>query len=430
MFESSMKSCQLTVLLAVLLALPGCGPTAAAPTMPQQLPTVTISQPIKAAVTEYIDFTGRTEGSQLVQLRSLVSGELISSSIKPGRFIPEQAVLFQIDKRPFEAAEKRAAAAVERTDATLKRLMSEVRRAATNLEATSITQEAYDKVFYDYKEAKATHDGAVAELDRARLDMSWTTIKSPIAGIVSEDFVKPGNLVTANDTLLTTIIKQDPIYVYYDMDEQTVKHILDLIRTGKFKSARSNTLPVRVSLGSQSEFPFPGRVTFVDNALDPTTGTMRIRAEVDNPLLANESVAITPGMFARVRIMLGEPTEEILIGERAIQFDQDLRYVLIVNEQNQVEKRYIKLGGKFGHLRAITDGLSTADRVIVNGMHSARPGREVKFQEVPMPGGEDAQAFALNPGDYGPVTPDLPMQNPPAKAAEKPAPNPALPPMN
>lgn len=410
------------LLFTCLLALTGCGPTAAAPTAQQQLAIVTISRPIKQAVAEYVDFTGRTEGAQLVQLRSRVSGELVSSSVKSGRFIAEKTVLFEIDKRPFEAAEKRAVAAVDRTDATLKRLMTEVRRAAANLESNTITQESYDKVFYDYKEAKANFDGATAELDRARLELSWTTIKSPIAGLVSEDYVKPGNLVQADTTLLTTIIKQDPIYVYYDMDEQTVKRILELIRTGKFKSARTNTLPVRVSLGSQSEFPFPGKVTFVDNALDPTTGTMRIRAEVDNPLGANDSVAITPGMFARVRIMLGEPSEAILISERAIQFDQDLRYVLLVNDQNQVEKRYIKVGGIFGRLRAISDGLTTADRVIVNGMHSARPGREVKVQEVAMPGGEDAKSFILNPDDYGPVTPDAPSaQQPPTPA------NPAVP---
>lgn len=282
------------------------------------------------------------------------------------------------------------------------------------MKPNTITQEAYDKVFYDYKEAKANFDGATAELDKAKLELSWTTIKAPIAGLISEDYIKPGNMIN-EASLLTTIIKQDPIYVYYDIDERTVKRILALIREGKFKSARSNRIPVRVSLGSENEFPFKGDVTFADNALDPTTGTMRIRAEVANPLLENDSVAISPGMFARVRIMLGEPSEAILISERAIQFDQDLRYVLVVNEQNQVERKYIKVGGKFGRLRAVQN-LTTADRIIVNGMHSARPGREVKIQETPMPGGEDATAFVLNSDDYGPATPDKQVtpQTPPA----------------
>ncbi|MGC4006857.1 MAG: hypothetical protein QM811_28515 [Pirellulales bacterium] len=148
----------------------------------------------------------------------------------------------------------------------------ELQRGATNLQNTSITKEAYDKIFYDHQEARMLHDAALADYDLAKLNLTWTTIKAPIDGTLSEDLIKKGNLIRTEISLLTTIIKYDPVYVYYDIDERTVKKILDLIEQGRTQSARTNTLPVRVSLGSESEFPFRGDVTFVNNELDATDG--------------------------------------------------------------------------------------------------------------------------------------------------------------
>jgi RND family efflux transporter MFP subunit len=379
-----------------------------------------VSNPLQQLVTDYVDFTGSTEGSNLVEVRSRVSGEIIEigKDFRPGGMIKKDTLLFKIDPLPFELAVKRATAEVKRLESEVlrfenatKRLEAEAQRAKVNFDKGSISEEAYAKAFYDFQEsraaseaAKAARDGAKVVLERAELDLKWTDIVAKSDGIISVERIKPGNLVQADLTLLTTILQIDPIYIYYDIDETTVKRILELIKQGSFKSARENRIPIKVSLGALNDFPFRGVVNFVDNQIDRTTGTMRVRAEVPNPLLENRSVAISAGMFTRVRLNMGKPYTATLVSERAVLSILQDRYLMIVNDQNQVEQLPVKILRKYGRLvevAAVSEvdaaKLTTKTKVITNGIVAARPGMTVNPQPGAMPGAEDAAAFAPDP---------------------------------
>ena len=346
---------------------------------------VTVAVPLEREVSDAVYFTGRTDGSEFVDVRARVSGYLTKIHFKPGTLVKEGDPLFEIDDRPYVIALEQAEGDLERVNARLKRSQSELERAEKLLEKKIMAREDYDRTVGDYGEAAASVRSAVAAVDRAKLDLLWTKINSPLTGLVSRELITVGNLVTSDQTKLTTILRQDPMYVYFDIDERTVLRILQLIREGKFKSARENDVPIQMALGNDNDFPHEGFVNFVDNRVDPTTGTMRIRGTFANPMQVNGSIKFAAGMFARVRIELTAKRPALLITERAILSDQDRKFVYVVNDKNDVERREVRLGVVENGLRAIDAGLEKTDRVIVNGVQRVRPGITVEPKIVVQP---------------------------------------------
>lgn len=347
---------------------------------------VTVAFPIRGKASESADFTGRTEGSEYVQVRARVSGYLTKMHFQPGTFVKKDQKLFEIDDRPYKAANDQANASLDQAKARAARLVADATRVRNLLLKNAISREDYDKIVADQAESAAVVRSSEANVERTSLDLKWTTVYAAIDGIVSRDLVSVGNLISADNTILTTIVKQDPIHVYYDIDERTVLRILELIRTGKFKSAREHRVPIRMALANETGFPHEGYVNFVENRVDPSTGTMRIRGNFDNPPLANGAPGITAGLFARIRLVLSSPEPALLVTERAVLNDQDQKYLLVVNSNDEVERRTVQLGQLQDGLRVITSGVNAKDRVIINGLQRVRPGIRVKPREDAMPG--------------------------------------------
>lgn len=370
----------------------GCTPSAP-PVANSAPPVVTVALPVEREFTDAAYFTGRTEGSEFVEVRARVSGYLSKMHFKPGTAVKKDDLLFEIDPRPYEAVLKQSEGTLGQSTARVKRLSADAVRAQRLLANQSIGREEYDKILGDQAEAAASVRAAEANVERAKLDLNWTKVYAPIDGIVSRDLINVGNLVAADQTRLTTIVKQNPIYVYYDIDENTVLRILTLIREGKFKSARENNrVPLRMALANSVGYPFSGYVNFVENRVDPATGTMRIRGVFDNPTLDNGAIAIAPGLFARVRLELGVPSKALLVPERVLLADQAQKFLFVVNDKNEVERRDVQLGPLDEGWQVVEAGLKAGERVIVNGLQRVRPGIVVNPKLAEMRAGPVAAA--------------------------------------
>jgi RND family efflux transporter MFP subunit len=222
---------------------------------------------------------------------------------------------------------------------------------------------------------------AKAQVEAAKLNLSFTKITAPITGRISRQNIDPGNLVMADNTVLTTLVTLNPIYVYFDVDERTMLRLRRLIQEGKLKSAREKGVTVNVEMGTSDEdgFPHPGVINFVDNRLDPATGTLRVRAVFENP-----RYFLSPGLFARLRIPIGEPHPATVVAERALGTDQGQRFVFVVNDENVVEYRPVKIGALQDGLREIVEGVKEGERVVVSGLQRVRKGIKVDAGEVEM----------------------------------------------
>lgn len=382
-------------LMSVTLILCACRRQQGPPPMPPLV--VTVAKPIAREVVDASYFTGRTEGSEFVDVRARVSGYLTKIHFQPGTMVNKDQLLFEIDDRPYVAALHQATAELARAKAHVQRVKADAERTQRLFASKSVSKEELDRSVGDQGEAVAEVDTALSKVERAQLDLTWTKVKAPIEGIVSRDFINAGNLVTADQTKLTTIVKQDPMFVYYDIDERTVLRILKLIREGKFKSARENRVPIQMALANDQGYPHVGYVSFVDNRLDPNTGTMRIRGTFDNPRTENGGAAIAAGLFARVRLEVAAAHPALLVTERAIVSDQGQKLVYVVNDKGEVERRDVTLGPLEGGLRAVESGLAAGERVVINGIQRVRPGVRVDAQETPMPDPRGASEAAIKP---------------------------------
>lgn len=369
----------LTGLLTILVvALAGCAkpPPPAAEAPP---PAVTVAHPIEEEVQDFEEFTGRVEGSQFVQIRARVSGYLDTIYFKPGTLVKEGDKLFQIDPRPYAATLEQAEGSLGQANARLARLKQDLERAEPLVARKVMPAQEFDRIVGDNREAEAAINTAQAAVNAAKLNLEFTTIKAPIDGLVSREMITVGNLVQADQTILTSIVDHDPVHVYYDIDEATVLRLRKMILEGKLKTARENRVPVVMALGDSEGFPYEGYVDFVDNRLDPTTGSIRIRAVFPNPTLEGNAVAITPGMFARVRVNLGPKYRGLLIAQRAVVADQGQKVALVVtDDNNKVSLRPLVLGQQLDNgMIVVKKGLKLDDRVIVRGVQRARPGQPV-----------------------------------------------------
>jgi RND family efflux transporter MFP subunit len=371
------------LVLGLCLGLAGC---ARAPLgAPAETPTpVTVSHPIEGDVTDYAEFTGRTAAVDSVEVRARVWGYLDKVNFKEGALVKKDDVLFQIDPKIYQAALNQAEGNLASVEARLIRLDSDLARARRLTGTGAVGREEYDKVAGDRAEAAASRDAGRAAVERARLDLGYTKVTAPVSGRTSRYVVTVGNLVQAGDqnggTLLTTIVSVDPMYVYFDVDEHTVLLVRRLVREGKADSPREGPVPMWLGLANEDGFPHEGSIDFVDNQVNPRTGTMRLRG-----VFPNKDQVLAPGFFARCRCLIGRPHKALLVSERALDTDQGQKILYIVNENNEVVTHPVHLGALHDGLREITDGLKPGEQVIVVGLQQVRPGAKVEPKLVDMP---------------------------------------------
>ncbi|HEY8196251.1 MAG TPA: efflux RND transporter periplasmic adaptor subunit [Gemmatimonadales bacterium] len=336
---------------------------------------VTVAEVPEREVTEWDEFTGRLEAVDQVEIRPRVSGYLKRVTFAEGKVVTKGEVLFEIDPRPYQAELARTEAELERARSAASLAQSEVQRAGKLVEMQAISREEFDSRTSAEAQGGATVRAAEAAVRTARLNLEWTRVRSPIAGRVSNALVTEGNLVEAGPpagAVLTTVVSVDSMYLYFDSDEQTYLRYAGRARTSGGINWRTARLPVHLGLANESGFPHEGRLDFVDNQVDPATGTIRTRA-----VFSNRARALTPGLFARVKLVGTEKKSVTLVRDAAIGTDQDRKFVLVVGAGDTLAYRPVVPGRLTDGLRIVTSGLKPGERIVVNGLMRVRPGMKV-----------------------------------------------------
>jgi RND family efflux transporter MFP subunit len=369
------------VLIASLLAT-GCGkPTAksAAPVTPP----VSVAQPVPRNVNEWDEYTGRLASPETVEVRARVSGYIDKIHFKEGGDVKLGDLLVTIDQRPYLASVDRLKAELGGARARAELARAEAKRGEGLAATKAISTDTYETRLKTAVEAEEAVRSAEAALKSAQLDLEFTEVRAPISGRISNARITGGNLVTggstANTTLLTTIVSLDPLYCYFEADEASALRYRQLHREGKRTSAMFTAIPAEMALGNEQGYPHKGTVDFVDNQINPATGTIRARA-----VFTNADKLMAPGFFARVRIPGAAEYDAVMIRDSAISSDQGRLFVLTVDAQNKTVYRPVKIGPIVDGLRVVREGLTANDHVIVSGLMSARPGVIVQPQSVPM----------------------------------------------
>jgi RND family efflux transporter MFP subunit len=380
-FHSICNPRPLIVLLAV--ALSGCGDKPPPPAAAVPLP-VTVAQPTKRVVTDWDEFTGRFEAVEEVQVRARVGGFVTSIEFRDGAFVNTGDLLYVIDPRPFEAVAEQADGQLSDARAKAELAKRELDRGLTLVQTSAVSESIVDQRRQALQAARAAEMQASGALKAAQLNIEFSHVLAPIKGRVSRHLVSVGNLVQGSDggaTLLTSIVSLDPIYVYFDMDEATYQRNNRLWFEGKRPSSRDTPNPVQVTLVGETKPSHDGKMDFLDNRLDISTGTLRGRA-----VIPNKDFSILPGQFGRVRLIGSAPYEALLLPDTAIATDQSRKIVFVVKDDDTVEARPVVLGPLDEGLRVIREGLKPEDRVIVNGLQRARVGAKVMPQTAPTGG--------------------------------------------
>jgi multidrug efflux system membrane fusion protein len=370
--------------LVVLLGLCACGGSGEgdAGGAPQGPPpaAVNVAPVALTSVTEWDQFNGRIEAVHNVEIRPRVGGYLEDVHFAEGSVVEEGAVLFTIDAREYKAAVQRAEAGLASAKTRLTLAQTEQARSEKLIEAQAISSEEFEQRRGESLQAEAQIATAEAELVQAQLNLDFATIRAPIRGRVGEALVRPGNLVSPGTTLLTTLVSIDPVHVVFEGDEHIYLKYQSQARSGDRPSSREVRNPVRVGLINEEGFPHEGEMDFVDNQLNPATGTIRGRAVLPNP-----DGIFTPGLFARLRLLGSSEYEALLVSELAILTDQDRKYVYVVGPNGEAQRRDVVLGRDIDGLRVVEQGLAEGDMVVVNGTSRIFfPGAPLTTTEVTM----------------------------------------------
>jgi RND family efflux transporter MFP subunit len=363
-----------------LLLLAGCGdkPSQPAATAP---PPVTIAQPVKRTVTDWDEFTGRFEAVEEVQIRARVGGFVTSVEFRDGAIVRTGDLLYVIDSRPFEAVALQADGQLSDARAKAELAKRELDRALTLVQTSAVSESVVDQRRQTLQAAHAAEMQAEGALKAAKLNIEFTHVVAPMTGRVGRHLVSPGNLVQGsegNATLLTSIVTLDPIYIYFDVDETTYLKNNRLWFEGRRPSSRDTPNPVLVTLTGETKPSRDGKMDFLDNRLDLSTGTLRSRATIPNT-----DFSILPGQFGRVRLIGSAPYEALLLPDTAIATDQSRKIVFVVKDDDTVEAKTVTLGPLDEGLRVIREGLKAEDRVIVDGLQRARVGAKVAPHAAP-----------------------------------------------
>jgi len=379
----------------------------------QKTPEVVVTTPVADEVSDFAEFTGRLDALKTVDVRARATGYVLTVPFKEGDLVHEGDLLFQIDPEPYEADLHQAEANVNLAEADVRLQERITARGRGLLGTSSISREEYDQDVGALEKARASLGAMKAARDRAKLYLGYTRVAAPLSGRISRRLVDPGNLVKADDTILTTIVTEDPLYAYFDVDERTYLNLVGVgapapstvpanAESGKSRTAQPGAkkaangsalpangeslgdegLPVLMRLANEEEFTRLGKVNFVDNRIIGTTGTVRMRG-----VFANPNRLLKPGLFVRIRLPIGEPYRALLVSDEAILSDQGRKYVFVVNDANVVEYRPVVLGQGIHGLRVIKEGLNEGERVIVSGMQRARQDMtvQVQTQDPPKP---------------------------------------------
>lgn len=388
--KPGIRRCAVAAMLTLTstLWLSGCDAHGEEETAQQQPapPSVEVAEVVSSDVTLWDDFSGRVVAPETVALRPRVSGYIDSVSFEEGEMVAKGDVLFSIDPRPYKARERVAEANLAQARSHLELAQSEAKRAERLVKGRAISQEEYDQRASALASARAAVGSARATLDTARLDLEYTQVKSPIAGRAGRAGVTRGNLASADNTILTSIVSVDPLYVYFESNEETF--------LGGRKLLQNDQGPrVEVGLAGESGYTHPGMVDFIDNQLNANTGTLQYRAVLPNP----EGV-LKPGQFARVRMPTSNLNQALLVDQKAVVTDQDRRFVYVVKADNTIDRRQVVPGGRADGLMVIADGLAAGDRVVVSGLHKIfGAGMPVTPQPVDMQRKEVTGSVAIIP---------------------------------
>ena len=375
--------------LVALVAVSGCR-SEATPVAQAPAPQVSVASALERNVTEWDEFTGRLEAVQSVEVRPRVTGYIESVNFTEGSTVRKGDLLFVIDPRPYRAELSKAEAELARAVASAELAASDAARSEKLVDIKAVSREEYDSRINASREAKANVAAARAAVDSAKLNLEFTRITSPIDGRVSKAVVTTGNLVTGGSNsapLLTTVVSLDPMYVTFEGDEQIYLKYNELSRRGERSSSRDAANPVLMGLANENGYPHRGAMVFVDNQVDPRTGTIRARAAFEN-----KDGFLTPGLFARVKLLGHNSYQAVLVDDRAIGTDQSQQFVYVVDAQNKVTYRPVKVGRLTDGLRIVEQGLQAGETVIVNGLQRVRPGVVVATERVAMDAREIAEA--------------------------------------
>jgi RND family efflux transporter MFP subunit len=373
MRSSAMRHAMGFIGLLICSLAAGCDPEQAqAP--PPKPPVVLVSYPIAREVCDSEEVTGRAEAKPSVEIRPRVTGYLIKVPFKEGAIVKKDTLLYEINQEQFKAEFEKADGNLEQGKAKVEQSQADYERALRQRDKGAISPADFDKARADRDYAQAAVKSYQAMLKMARINFEYTTIRAPFDGRVSRTLLDAGNLVKADETLLTTIIALDPMWTVFDVDERTWLRLLRLVREKKITSLDEAHMPVEMGLADEEGFPHKGRIDFSENKLDPGTGTMRLWARFPNP----KGTVITPGMFVRLRIDIGKAYPAVLVPERALGTDQGQKFLFVVNDKSEVEYRKVKTGALHNGLRVVESGLASGERIIVNGLQRVRAGSVVE----------------------------------------------------
>ena len=373
----------LTALGAMFLSvlLVGCDDGVAQNAVPQA-PAVSAADVVVKSISQWDSFNGRIEAVESVQLRPRVSGYIDKVNYADGQEVKKGEVLFTIDDRTYRAALEQAQATLTRAKTQASLARSEANRTDKLVNTNVVSREEWEQRRSAATQAQADIRAAQAAVDAAQLNLDFTKVTAPIEGRASRALITSGNLVTAGDSasVLTTLVSLKTVYVYFDVDEATYLHYQNLARSGQGASSNHLALPVEIGLVDEEGYPHQGKVDFLDNQLTPSTGTIRMRA-----LLDNAQRQFTPGLFARVRLPGSAEFNATLIDDKAVLTDQDRKYVYIVDKEGKAQRRDITQGRLAAGLRIVQQGLNPGDKVIIDGLQKVfMPGMPVNAKTVPM----------------------------------------------
>lgn len=369
-----------------LALLPGCAhkPPPPAPEPPE----VGVSQPLERVVTDYLEYTGRTDAKFTVNIRSRVNGYLVKVNFVDGQYVTKDQLLYEIDPRPYEADWEKAKGNLAKQEGQKKLCQIQVDRYSKLVERDAASQQSLDEWKGKLAEAEGAVEAAKAEVYATKINVDFCTINSPIDGQISRTLYQIGNLVAPDQTTLTTITSVDPMYAYFSMDEANFVRVLNLVRGGTITAKSLGEVPVEMGLVDdvQRKFPLRGTMDFVNNQVDKQTATVTCRGVFANPLdlKSKKPPLLRPGMFIRIRVASRPDQKRFLVNERAIGTGQGYKFVWVLDEQNQVAERRVTLGQAENGLQVIETGLKAEDRVVVNGLLRCRAGARVNPKKVDM----------------------------------------------
>lgn len=382
--EQSLNHLRFPLAAIALVVMTACGrapEVAQAPAAPQ----VSVAKVLEQPINEWDEFTGRLEAPETVEVRPRVSGQIDKVAFTEGALVKKGDLLFQIDPRPFQAEVNRLDAQVTQARATAARTDNEAQRGERLKASNAISAELAETRTTTAQEARAGVAAIQAQLDLARLNLSFTRVTAPISGRVSRAAITAGNIVTADQTPLTTLVSTDKVYAYFDADERVFLKYNQLSRAGQ----RSQTSPVYLGLSNEDGNPHLGQMDFVDNQVNPRTGTIRGRAVFDN-----SDGSYTPGLYARLKLVGSKTYDAVLIKDEAVGTDLGKKFVLVMDKDNKAAYRSVELGPKLEGLRIVRSGLAKGDSIVVNGLQRVRPGSTVTPQDVPMASAATLAALA------------------------------------